>query len=50
MQFVGGYASYEALLQDARAYDDVRIALDGVEDAKTVAALEARLRAARNGE
>jgi len=45
MDRVGGYAGYLALIEDARAYDDVLIAMEGAVDAQNVSALEAELQA-----
>lgn len=47
MDRAGGYASYLALCEDARAYDDVVIALDGEYQAQQIRAAEARLAAER---
>lgn len=41
MDRVGGYASYLALLQDARAYDLVVVAIKGEADAAKVQHMEA---------
>lgn len=46
MDRVGGYASYLALRQDARAYDLVRVAIRGEADAEKVQRME-RERAGR---
>lgn len=40
MDRAGGYLGYLALCEDARAYDDVLIALAGDSDAARIAALE----------
>jgi len=42
MDRVGGYLGYLALLEDARAYDDVLIVLAGEADAARIRALEAQ--------
>lgn len=40
MDRVGGYLGYVALLEDARAYDDVLIALRAEAQARKLAAME----------
>lgn len=40
MDRVGGYLAYAALCEDARAYDDVLIAMAGEADAQRVVELE----------
>ena len=40
MQFVGGFDSYRALLEDARAYDDVILAMRGEAQAAQMMAME----------
>lgn len=47
MERVGGYQSWLLLNEDARAYDDVMIILEGEADAKRVQELEERLKASR---
>lgn len=42
MKYVGSLESYHALLDDARAYDDVLIAMEGEADAARIMALEAK--------
>jgi len=41
MQFVGGFDSFRALLEDARAYDDVILAMRGEAQAARLLSLEA---------
>lgn len=40
MDRVGGYLSYVALCEDARAFDDVVAAMNGEADAQRIAELE----------
>lgn len=42
MDRVGGYIGYLALIEDARAYDDVLVALAGEADATSIRELEAK--------
>lgn len=49
MQYVGGFASWEALVRwtatvDERAYDDVLIAMAGDAEARKLAAMQSRAR------
>lgn len=47
MDRVGGYEAYLALLEDARAYDDVLIAIAGEADAYRMLELEAKAKGGR---
>ena len=47
MEYVGGYAAYRALIEDARAYDDVLLAMAGSADAARVMEMERRAREAQ---
>ena len=42
MDRVGGYLAYRALVDDARAYEDICIVLAGEADARRIADLETR--------
>lgn len=44
MKYVGTYRDYLALLEDARAYDDVLIAMAGDADAAKIANLRRQAR------
>lgn len=46
MLYVGGYESYRLLLEDARAYDDVMIAMAGEADAQKIRKLRGEAGAA----
>lgn len=45
MDRAGGYLAYLALCEDARAYEDVVIALNGEADAQRILALQAEAKA-----
>lgn len=49
MDRVGGYEGYQALLQDASAFDDVVTALQGEGDAERIRAAERRRASAKRG-
>lgn len=49
MDRVGGYLSYLALCEDARAYDDVLDAMAGEADARRMEELERKSKAGRGG-
>lgn len=44
MDRAGGYLAYQALLEDARAYDDVLVALAGEADAALILKQETKVR------